>query len=116
MEELEKMGADELKKLLQQIQDELKKRQINRYELHLKSLKYNDSDRCWVAKVDRHKNILEFVNPYTAIKVDNNGVEKIFFLPDGYYLSCEVGAKSYDTKTYFKVTDGKRIDEQGGYL
>jgi len=112
MKEIIEMTTEELENLKEDIRKEISSRNeekngSRRIELHLRSNAYKGSGKCWIAKVDEYKKILGFIEPHTVIP-DDYKKEKIFFLEDGSYLSCEAGSKCHDTRKYFKVKNGEK--------
>ncbi|MBT9170549.1 MAG: hypothetical protein DDT18_00892 [Actinobacteria bacterium] len=103
--ELKNLTTEELQKLLAAIQEELANRNGKKYEVRLTCHQYKGTGKCWVARVDETKKILDFVDAHTVIP-DGYKKEKVFLLSDGLYLLNEVGTKSHDRRTYIRVQDG----------
>ena len=109
-EEMEKMSNEELQAIIVTAREIMAARGGKKMEVHLHSNVFKGSGKCWVAQIDEYKKILGFVEEHTTIR-DGYKKEKIFFLPDGRYLLCEEGTKSYDDKKYITVKDGEEVEE-----
>ncbi|MBT9165227.1 MAG: hypothetical protein DDT22_00913 [candidate division WS2 bacterium] len=103
--ELKNLTTEELQKLLAAIQEEIASRNGKRTKIHLAYHNYKGSGKCWVARVDEDKKILSFVDAHAVVRNGNHKGEKVFYLADGLYLTCEVGSKTQDDRRYIRVQD-----------
>lgn len=100
-----------IKELVETLIDE-KSSVVKPYLLTLYYNLYKGSGKCWVANVDKDtKKILGFVDLESHIKIDTYKGEKNYLLKDGYYLACDEGTKSCDSRVYFRIVNGEYIGE-----
>lgn len=106
------MNLEELLELKQQIEVLMKEKQntVEPLIIELYFNRYKGSGKCWIANVDpKTKKILNFVDAESVQKRDSYSGKKTFAVTDGYYLFCESGSKSTDSRIYYKVENGEMI-------
>lgn len=112
MKELSEMSIDELKETIEICQKLLAEKTPQKCEIHLYANRFKGTGRCWVAIVDEHKKILRFVEAHSTIWQGKYKYKKIYFLPDGDYLICEVGTKTCDYRKYISVRQGQIVEKE----
>ena len=102
------MTNEELMETKLQIEGLLALRLPHKLQVELEYNLYKGTGKCWAARVDpTTKKILGFVDAESVVKTDRNKGYKVFLLADGYYLTCEAGTKTRDSRSYIKVSNGE---------
>lgn len=104
---LENLTLAELEALRDEIDAHIAQKKPSKLIVELDYNKYKGSGKCWIAKVDPDtKKIQGFLDAESVQPRDNYSGKKTFVLFDGYYLFCQSGSKSTDSRNYYRIKNG----------
>lgn len=105
---LRNLNDEEIKRLAEMVnaekQERDKKGKVKYRKIEIQCNKYKGSGKAWVARVNQHGKILEFLKPYCVERKEYKS-RKVYFLLPGTYEICEEGTQKYDERYKLEVKE-----------